>query len=218
MSNPPIQTAALIRLAVVDGHPLVSAGVAALLDPYRDQVRVETVDGTLPGAGEVDVVLLDSFGRPDAPARVAEVIAATGARVVVFSWAQTRATLDAVVRAGAAGYLPKAADGRGIAEAVATVHAGRQLFSAPAPDDAPGAAWPGQGEGLTPRESQILSLIVSGLANREIAETSWLSPNTVKTYIRTAYRKIGVNTRAQAVQWCLDHGFEPVAASGSTDG
>jgi DNA-binding CsgD family transcriptional regulator len=63
--------------------------------------------------------------------------------------------------------------------------------------------------GLTPREAEIVGLIVSGLSNREIGERLQLSINSVKTYIRTAYRKIGVERRAQAVLWGIQHGFEP---------
>ena len=53
------------------------------------------------------------------------------------------------------------------------------------------------------------TLITQGLSNQEIAERSYLSINSVKTYIRTAYRKIGVTRRAQAVAWGMRHGFEP---------
>jgi two-component system, NarL family, response regulator LiaR len=62
---------------------------------------------------------------------------------------------------------------------------------------------------LSTRESQILALIVRGLSNQEIAETAFLSINSVKTYIRTAYRKMGVTRRSQAVVWAMQHGFEP---------
>ena len=56
---------------------------------------------------------------------------------------------------------------------------------------APGLDWPGRGEGLTDRESEILALITQGKSNAEVARLTYLSPNTVKSYIRTIYRKIG---------------------------
>jgi len=62
---------------------------------------------------------------------------------------------------------------------------------------------------LTPREVMILSGIAKGMRNRDIAELHALSPNTVKSYVRSAYRKMEVTTRAQAVSWLLRHGFEP---------
>ena len=54
-----------------------------------------------------------------------------------------------------------------------------------------------------------MALITQGLGNEEIAKRTYMSINTVKTYIRTAYRKIGVNSRTRAVLWGVDHGFRP---------
>ena len=67
---------------------------------------------------------------------------------------------------------------------------------------------------LSAREAQVVALIVQGLSNAEIAATAFLSINSVKTYIRTAYRKIGVTRRAQAVVWGMTHGFAPDGLSG----
>ena len=59
------------------------------------------------------------------------------------------------------------------------------------------------------REAEIVALITQGLSNQEIADRSYLSINSVKTYIRTAYRKMGVERRSQAVLWGIQHGFQP---------
>jgi NarL family two-component system response regulator LiaR len=67
----------------------------------------------------------------------------------------------------------------------------------------------GQAHGLTLRESQVIALITQGQTNQEIAEGTYLSINSVKTYIRSAYRKIGVSRRSQAVVWGLTNGFVP---------
>ncbi len=83
--------------------------------------------------------------------------------------------------------------------------------SAP-PTTAPGPrarTQPGALAELSPREIQVLSGITGGLSNAEICALLNLGHNTMKTYIRTAYRKIDVRTRSQAVAWCLQHGFEP---------
>jgi two-component system, NarL family, response regulator LiaR len=69
--------------------------------------------------------------------------------------------------------------------------------------------WPGAGVLLSARESEVVALIARGLGNQEIAEQRFLSVNSVKTYIRAAYRKIGVTTRAQAVLWAMEHDFRP---------
>jgi DNA-binding CsgD family transcriptional regulator len=64
-------------------------------------------------------------------------------------------------------------------------------------------------EGLSDRESEILTLITQGKSNAEVAALTYLSPNTVKSYIRTIYRKIEVGSRTQAVLWGVKHGFTP---------
>jgi DNA-binding NarL/FixJ family response regulator len=65
----------------------------------------------------------------------------------------------------------------------------------------------GQDAGLSRRESQVLQLVLQGLSNQEIADSMYLSINSVKSYIRSAYRKIEVNSRSQAVIWGMNHGF-----------
>lgn len=68
---------------------------------------------------------------------------------------------------------------------------------------------PGHDHGLSAREAEVIALITQGLANEEIASRIFCSINTVKSYIRAAYRKIGVHSRAHAVLWGVDHGFRP---------
>ena len=65
----------------------------------------------------------------------------------------------------------------------------------------------GGADGLSPRESEVLQLVVLGHSNQEIADSIFLSINSVKTYIRSTYRKIRVTTRAQAIVWAIHHGF-----------
>ncbi|QDH10994.1 helix-turn-helix transcriptional regulator [Nocardioides dongxiaopingii] len=60
---------------------------------------------------------------------------------------------------------------------------------------------------LSPRERDMVRLIVAGMSNQEIADTLYLSINSVKTYIRSAYRRMGVETRTQAVVWGVRRGF-----------
>ena len=70
----------------------------------------------------------------------------------------------------------------------------------------------GRAHGLTRRESQVIALITQGLSNAEIARATYLSINSVKTYIRSTYRKIEVARRAQAVVWGMRNGFMDAAA------
>jgi DNA-binding NarL/FixJ family response regulator len=64
------------------------------------------------------------------------------------------------------------------------------------------------GTALTSREVQVLEGIALGQPNSAICADLHLSPNTVKSIIRNAYRKLGVTSRSQAVAWCLEQGFD----------
>ena len=86
--------------------------------------------------------------------------------------------------------------------------------------DDPDVATLAQLHHLSVREGEILRLISQGLSNQEIAEKAYLSINTVKSYIRSAYRRMGVESRSQAILWAIDRGFgdapDPHAAGTAT--
>jgi DNA-binding NarL/FixJ family response regulator len=67
---------------------------------------------------------------------------------------------------------------------------------------------------LSEREIEVLRLIGTGVTNHEVADRMFLSINTVKSYIRSAYRKIGLTSRSQAVIWAIDHGIVPTHRTG----
>ncbi|MDO9458226.1 response regulator transcription factor [Nocardioides sp.] len=69
---------------------------------------------------------------------------------------------------------------------------------------------------LTDREHQVVALIARGCSNHEIAGQLYLSINSVKTYIRSAYRKIGVTRRTQAVIWAIAHDVNENGADQAT--
>lgn len=78
-------------------------------------------------------------------------------------------------------------------------------------DRAAGDRWIGHAVGLNERESAIVALIVQGHSNAGIAASMYLSANTIKSYIRSAYRKMGVVSRTRAVLWGIDNGFPTLA-------
>jgi DNA-binding NarL/FixJ family response regulator len=69
------------------------------------------------------------------------------------------------------------------------------------------AGFLGAAAGISPRESDVLQLVVMGHSNQEIADTLFLSINSVKTYIRSTYRKINATSRGQAIVWAIQNGF-----------
>ena len=73
--------------------------------------------------------------------------------------------------------------------------------------DAPAAAWAATDPQLSAREYEVITLLAQGLSNEQVAAAAHLSVNSVKTYLRMAYRKIGVKTRVQALLWAIDHGI-----------
>lgn len=76
----------------------------------------------------------------------------------------------------------------------------------PAPLSVTAESWRWQRAGLSRREAQVLHLIGEGLSNQEIAAAMFVTVNTVKSYVRSMYRKIEVTNRANAVRWALTHG------------
>ena len=88
------------------------------------------------------------------------------------------------------------------------LHRGEVVVSDPPRHHRPtGQDWPGRDEGLSQRESEVLALITQGRTNAEISEITYLSPNTVKSHIRSCYAKIGVTSHTQAVLWGVEHGL-----------
>jgi DNA-binding NarL/FixJ family response regulator len=202
-----------IRVALVDDYDVVVMGVAKMLDRYRDRVIIAELDSSMPVEDVVDIVLYDSFAQPESDHEEIAVLVANprAHRVVVYTWNFHPDLVASARQQGAHGYLSKTLPARELVAALEAVHAGEEVVSdvPPRTRSAPGLDWPGRNEGLSDRESEILALITQGMSNADVARLTYLSPNTVKSYIRTIYRKIDVASRTQAVLWGVDHGFTP---------
>lgn len=200
-----------VRVAVVNDYEIVVAGIASVLAPYAERIAVVELDTGVPVISDVDVILYDTFGQVQGDGvDLEDLVRGSDARVAIFSWNTDPALVRRALKRGAAAYLSKELDAVGIVEALERVHAGEQVVPAGAePVESATGSWPGREHGLTAREAEVLALITQGLTNQEIAQRSYLSINSVKTYIRTAYRKIGVTRRSQAVGWGMEHGFAP---------
>ena len=196
----------------MDDYDVVVTGVAKMLDPYRDRVVVAELDTNKPLEDEVDIALYDSFAQPESDHDEIKTLINNprARRVVVYTWNFHHELLSMARDLGVHGYLSKALTARELVAALESVHAGEIVVSAPATKTRNTIGdWPGRGEGLTDREAEVLALITQGRSNAEIAALTYLSPNTVKTYIRTLYRKIEVDSRSQAVLWGVRNGFMP---------
>ena len=203
-------TTRVIRVALVNDYSVVMAGVAALLAGERIDV-VET-GASLPVVTDVDIVLYDTFGQVQGDGiDLEDLVRDSDAKVVIYSWNLQPDLIERALARGARGYLSKALTGAEIVAALERIMMGEVVIHAgdnePSVDGA--GEWPGCSAGLSPREAEILALIAQGLSNQEIADRAYVSINSVKTYIRSSYRKIGVTRRTQAVVWAMKHGFEP---------
>jgi DNA-binding NarL/FixJ family response regulator len=213
MSSSASRSSAPITVALVDDYDIVVKGVANMLDPYRDRVVIAELDSSTPVDDAVDIVLYDSFAQPESDHEEIGMLVANprAHRVVVYTWNFHPDLVESARQHGAHGYLSKTLPARELVAALEAVQSGETIISdAPArARSAPGLDWPGRGEGLSDREAEILALITQGKSNADVARLTYLSPNTVKSYIRTIYRKIGVESRTRAVLWGVDHGFTP---------
>ena len=206
-----------ITVAIVNDYELVVNGLRRMLLPFSDRVRVVELNTAQPDvAKRVDVALFDSFGRDREMLNSIKMLLADAqvGRVVLYTWVFEPEFLSMALQAGASGVLSKTLHGGALVAAIEQIHAGQRVISPrPAvvkdvsPDPAAASEWPGQEAGLTQREAEMVARITRGHTNAEIATTTYLSPNSVKSYIRSAYRKIGVERRSQAVAWGIAHGM-----------
>lgn len=198
-----------VRLAIVSDFELVVAGVEGMLAAHRDRVVVVRLSAPWSIPEDVDVVLCDSTARPVHGGIDSHELAGRGVTVIAFDWTRDPSYGDPAVTRGVSAHLSKCLTGVELVEAVQVLCDRRAAgcgVQEPGEVSRPGD-WPGVEQGLTQRETEILGLIASGLSNQEIADALYLSINSVKTYIRTAYRKLGVTRRSQAVAWGFRHGY-----------
>lgn len=208
-----------IVVALANDYEIVVLGLAHLLAPYPDRVKLVEMVAGVAVTSDVDLTLYDTFAQAQVDAEdIERVIAGDGAgRVVIFTWNIQPELIEIALRKGASGYLSKSLKRDELIEALERINAGEIVVSRPgdaaetATEEWSGGLWPGQTEGLTVRESEVVAHITLGLSNKEIASRAYLSINSVKSYIRSAYRKMGVTTRSQAVLWAVHHGFLPDA-------
>jgi DNA-binding NarL/FixJ family response regulator len=202
-----------ICVALVDDYDVVLIGLAHMFDRYRDRIVVAEIDANQATNDAVDIVLYDSFAQPESDQEeIRELVKNPNAKkVVVYTWNFAPELVENARQQGVDGYLSKTLAARELVSALERIHAGEKIFMEEPrrASSANGLDWPGRREGLTDRESEILALITQGKSNAEVAKLTYLSPNTVKSYIRNVYRKIGADSRTQALLWGVEHGFTP---------
>ena len=201
----------VITLALINDYPVVLQGVASMLQGHPRLRVVELDSGCLPHT-DADVVLYDAFAAKDRGTHdVMRLLDDPHClKVVMYTWHVRAEHVDEALDLGIHGYLSKELTADELADALVRVHEGERVVAPePVREDITLPDWPGRPEGLSAREAEVIALITQGFTNDEIARHCYLSINSVKSYIRSAYRKMGVERRSQAVLWGVQHGMDP---------
>ncbi len=217
------EVTAPVRVVLVDDHEVVIEGLKAMLAGFRSRVRVvghavgsehapKIVESLDPEVVLCDIRMRGCSGldlcltlRQRNPER----------KVVMLSVYDDEQYVFQAMRVGASGYLLKSITSDELVRQVESVRDGEIAIdagmAARLADTAgrvqPGQFWPGARQGLTPRESEILSYIVNGLPNRAIANKLVIGDETVKSHLRSIYRKLSVTDRTSAVATALREGI-----------
>ena len=211
MNISPSVCSALINVMIVDDHPLVRIGMATVVSQQPDMCVTAQADS---GAQALelyrfhlpDVVLMDLRLRSENGARAAGEICARFpfARVLMISNYEGDEHIHQALAAGAMGYLFKSIVEDELIDAIREVHAGRRYL--------PRGVTAGleeyrSSEPLTPREHEIFELLGKGLRNRELGQVLGVSEATIKSHLKSLFRKLNVSDRSEAVREGFRRGF-----------
>ncbi|WP_204043743.1 response regulator [Acrocarpospora phusangensis] len=204
----------MIRVMIVDDHPVVREGLRGMLDAdpgitvageagsgdeavIRDRdlkPDVTLMDLRMPGGDGVSAITRILAGRPEA-------------RIIVLTTYESDQDIVRAVEAGAAGYLLKDTSRADLLGAVAAAARGETVLSPSVATRLVTRLRAPVAESLSPRETQVLSLVARGLTNAEIGRELFISETTVKTHLLRVFGKLGVSDRTAAVTTALQRGL-----------
>jgi DNA-binding NarL/FixJ family response regulator len=193
--------AAVIRVAVVDDHPLVREGTAAIV-ARADDMEIAGVAGSLaelrPILEEpVDVLLLDLRLGQESGFDLLRADARPMPAVVVLTSYDYPQYADAALRLGAAGFVVKTAPTAELLDAIRRAAAGGLAFG----------VRPGNGVSLSDREREVLRLVVDGASNDEIGARLGISSRTVESHLRRLFERLAVASRTELAARALREGW-----------
>ena len=200
-----------IRILSVDEHPILRAGIAAIVDRQTDMTMVgpasngqEAIDAfrtVHPDITLIDVKLGDFSGIDVLLSIRAEF---SDARVIVLTAHARDVEVRRALQAGARGYLLKSMPPKQILEAIRQVHAGKKVVP---PEIAAGLAEHLGDEKLSDREVEVLQHVAAGNKNRDIAKRLFIAEETVKVHVKHIMGKLGARDRTQSVAIAAQRGF-----------
>jgi DNA-binding NarL/FixJ family response regulator len=212
-----------VRVALVNDQDIIVDGLQAMLSRHCDQVKVvgrvlasEDVASVIPDLG-AEIVLVDLHIEGASGLELATRLTADRPpfRVVIFTDDSDERRLFEALRLGVSGYLLKSLSGVQLADHLVRVADGQIVVDPTIATRiamrgarfAGAESYPGSRLGLSQRESEVLALLVEGLSNRLIAAQLVVGEETVKTHLRSIYRKLGVNDRTHAVSTVIRLGI-----------
>ena len=205
-----------IQVLLVDDHRMVREGLAVFLQVADDlELAGEAEDGAeaveLCARLRPDVVLMDlKMPRMDG-ATATRLITERfpGIRVIALTSFQEEGLVERALHAGAISYLLKNVTAEALGEAIRSAAAGRATLAPEAAQDLVRSATKGPqpGSDLTPREREVLGLMVRGSSNKEIAQALVVSQSTAKFHVSRILAKLGASGRTEAVTIALHHGL-----------
>jgi DNA-binding NarL/FixJ family response regulator len=192
-----------MRVAIVDDHPVVREGLAAALSNRGFELggAFGSAEELLRGRFEADVVLLD-LELPGMSG--VEAVAKIGKPVLVLTAYANDEQIDAVLRAGARGFLLKGAAVDEIERAIRAVAAGQTYLD---PKVASRVIALSGAPRLSEREREVLRHVAAGRSNKEIATALAIAERTVKFHVTAIFNKLGAENRAQAVAIAIERGL-----------
>jgi DNA-binding NarL/FixJ family response regulator len=197
----------VITVALVNDYEIILRGLHSMLAPFSDRIQVVEYDTSGTPELHADVALFDTFAsRRDALARAQEMIHDGKVKhVVLYTFDATEEFLTIARDVGVSGIVLKSATGDVLATAIERVMAGERVGL----EDVVRATRSRTSKDLSPREQEVLALLALGRTNAEIGEQLFLSVDTVKTYVRRVFAKLGVNNRTQAAMHAAERSLTP---------
>jgi len=219
-----------IRILLADDHTLIRTGIATLLQTNRDfEIVGEAEDGeqavektkqlhpdvliidvSMPGLSGIEATRIIKTEYPDV-------------NVLVLTVRESEELVYQILKSGAGGYVPKSAGKEELSAAIRTVARGVRFFSSGVPEimaegylrrvEASGQRAKADAMMLTRREKEILTLVVKGLTNQQIADQLNISPRTVDTHRTNIMQKLDIHEVVNLVRYAIEHGIAPAEGS-----